>query len=70
MQAVQLSVDKVVADMGGLEQVVATHMLVAASTWLRHVKSIASAYRMTGRSPPSTPSHYVAPLLRAPLVRS
>ena len=70
VQAVKSSVDKVVADMAGLEQVVAAHMLVAATTWLRHVRSIATTYRMTARPPPSKPSHYAASLLRTPLVRS
>lgn len=68
MQAVQSSVDKVITDMSGLEGLVASQMLVAAATWLRHVKSIATTYRMTARPPPSKPSHYASSLLRSPTV--
>jgi hypothetical protein len=69
VQAVQSSVDRVVADMSCMEQLVASQMLLAAATWLRHVKSIATTYRMTARPPPSKPSHYAASLLRSPMVR-
>jgi hypothetical protein len=62
-------VDRVIADMSCMEQLVASQMLLAAATWLRHVKSIATTYRMTARPPPSKPSHYAASLLRTPMVR-
>lgn len=70
MQAVQSSVDRLLVDMSGLEQLVASQMLVAAAAWLRHVKSLPANFRMTARPSPSKPSHYATSLLKTPTVRS
>jgi Domain of unknown function (DUF3510) len=69
LQALLAAVDRLVADASGLDRLLAQRMLAAASSWLRHVRSIATTYRMTTRPPPSKPSLYVGSLLRAPVVR-